>query len=67
MGFLKTKEEKDKSKAEKEKIKVIIRHRKESRRKAFQEQNKANEEIRKLYRVRSREERRLRESTKSRD
>ena len=60
MGFLKTKEEK-------EKIKVMIKHRKESRRKAFQEQNEKNREISNLYRERSMEERRLRESTKSRD
>ncbi len=67
MGLLKTKEEKDKRNAEKEKIKLMIRHRNESRRKAFQEQNKKNWEINNLYRERSMEERRLRESTKSSD
>ena len=51
MGFFKTKEEKEK-----------IQKRNESRRKAFQEQNKKNEEIRNLYRERIREERRLREN-----
>ena len=67
MGFLKTKEEKDKRKAEKEKIKVMIRHRKESRRKTLQAQNKKNREISNLYHERSKKERRLRESTESRD
>jgi len=51
MGFFKTKEEKEK-----------IQKRNESRRKAFQEQNKKNEEIRNLYRERIREERRLRDN-----
>lgn len=67
MGFLKTKEEKDKRNAEKEKIKLIIRNRKESRRKVLQEQKKKNKEIINFYRARTNEERRLRESTKSRD
>jgi len=60
MGFLKTKEEK-------EKIKVMTRHRNKPQLKAFQEQNKKNRETRNLYRERSIEERRLRESTNSSD
>ena len=67
MGFFKTHEEKKERMEKRGKLKADIQRWHESRRKALQEQYKKDEELRNLYRERIREERRLRESTKSRD
>ena len=56
MGFIKTREEKEQRLKEKQKLKLDIQRRNESRKKAIQEQNKKNEEIRRLYRERVSEE-----------
>ena len=67
MGFIKTREEKEQRLKERQKLKLDIQRRNESRKRAIQEQNKKNEEIRKLYRERVNEERRLREIRNSED
>ena len=67
MGFFKTQKEKAEGGKERKKLKVGVQRRKGSRRKAFQKQNKKNEEMRNLYRERIREERRLREKRNSED
>jgi hypothetical protein len=67
MGFFKTQKEKEERMEEREKSKAEIQKRNETRKKALQEQNKNYEEIRNLYRDRIREEKRLKESAKSKN